>query len=65
MKLYDCKNKITLYTGEDHNRVELYDFDKLEHIMINGVSNIRITCGNRYYYFKTIETAISEIEIYN
>ena len=59
------KNKITLYTGcgEEKKKVELYDFSKLDHYWSNGVSYIRILCGNTFYYYQTTITTISDIEI--
>lgn len=59
------KNKITLYVGcgEEKKKVELYNFSKLEHYWIRGVSYIRILCGKTFYYYQTNITAISEIEI--
>lgn len=66
-KTSNCKNVIVLYTGigAEKQRVELYDFQSLDHILNNGVSYIRICCDGRFYYYKTMETAIAEINIYN
>lgn len=60
------KNKITLYTGfgSDKKKVELYNFNKLDHIQINDQWNIRIECDGRFYYFQQWMTSIGEIEIY-
>lgn len=66
-KTSDCKNVIVLYIGigAEKQRVELYDFQSLDHTLINGVSYIRICCDGRFYYYRTMETAIAEINIYN
>lgn len=62
----EIKNKIVLFVGcyGSKKREELYDFSKLDHICVNGISQIRILCGSRFYYFKTSETTIAEIENY-
>ena len=59
------KNKITLFTGcgEEKEKVELYNFSKLDHYWNRGLSYIRILCGNTFYYYRTTTTTISEIEI--
>lgn len=60
------RNEIVLYygCGEDKKEIILHDFKKLDHINFNGVWYIRILCGNRYYYYETHITSISEIIIY-
>ena len=62
----DIKNRIVIYTGcfEDKRKVELFNFNEMKHMCIEGVSYIRITCESKNYYFKTIETTIGEIQIY-
>ncbi len=66
MKISKVQNEITIHTGcfDKKEKIVLYDFEKLDHIVTNGVSYIRILCGNRFYYYKTMETTISEIKIY-
>ena len=60
------KNKIVIYNGmfENKKRIELYNFNELKHVVIEGRSYIRITCDNRQYFYKTLETSIGEIKIY-
>ena len=62
----EIENKVVLFVGcfESKERKELYNFSKLDHIWVDGVSFVRIVCGNSFYYFKTTETAISEIVIF-
>lgn len=62
----EIKNKIVLFVGcyDSKKRIELHDFSKLDHICTNGVSYLRILCGCRFYYFKTVEASITEIENY-
>ena len=66
MKISKVQNEITIYTGcfEKKEKVTLYDFTKVDHIMSNGVSYLRVLCGNKFYYYKTMESTISEIIIY-
>lgn len=60
------KNSIILYTGIGLNktRVELFNFNVIDHIAINGITHIRIECGGRYYYYQESITHISMIECY-
>lgn len=62
----DPKNKIVLFVGcfEQKKKIELYNFKKVDHYWSENISYIRVLCGGRFYYFKTTETVISEIEIY-
>lgn len=66
-KVTDVKNRIILHTGcgKEKQLVELFNFQELSYISIDGVSYIRITCDGRYYHYKTIETCISGINIYD
>ena len=62
------KNRITLYTGigEEKQRVDLFDFDTLDHYCgVDGRYYYRITCGDRFYYFPLAITSIAEIKNYN
>ena len=61
------KNLVILYTGigENKKRVELYNFQTIDHYRMNGHSYIRVNCDGKFYYYPTIETCISEINIYN
>lgn len=60
------KNKIVLWTGsfDLKEKVELYDFKKVDHIVAGGRALLRVLCGKRFYYYPVAETTISEIEIY-
>lgn len=60
------KNKITIYTGcgADKRKEELFNFSEMKHVVVEHVSYIRICCDGKYYYFRTMETTISEIKIY-
>ena len=61
------KNKITIYSGtfEDKEKFEFFNFTKLDHIQDeDGRSYIRLEFEGRFYYFLTVETSISEIEIF-
>lgn len=62
----DLKNKIVLWVGcfENKKRIELFNFEKVDHVAQNGVSFVRVCCDGRFYYYKTIETRIGEIIIY-
>lgn len=66
MKPELTKNKIIIYTGigESKKQIVLYDFKKVDHICFDGIAYLRILCGDRYYYYKVVETSIGEIEIY-
>ena len=66
-KVIDAKNRIILCTGcgKEKRLVELFNFQELSYVSIDGVSYIRITCDGRYYHYKTIETSISGINIYD
>lgn len=61
------KNKITIYNGcyENKKKIELFDFTKVDHINIDGKHYLRVLCGNKYYYYLSVETSIGEIEIYD
>lgn len=61
------RNVVVLYTGcyNEKKRIELYNFDTIDHYMLNGVSYIRVQCDGRFYYFETVITTISEINIYD
>ena len=63
----DVKNVIILNVGvgKEKHQVVLYNFQQLAYTLIDDVSYIRITCDGRYYHYKTIETSISGINIYN
>lgn len=58
------KNKITLFEGigEEKRKYELYNFQIVDHIVIDGRSYVRVLCDNRYYYFRAQLTAIAKIE---
>lgn len=57
------KNKITLFV--DGEKIELYNFSKLDHYLDRDHrSYVRILCDTKYYYFLTSHTAITEIEVY-
>lgn len=61
------RNKIIIYSGcgEEKEKFELYNFSRMTHTHDEyGVSYIRIECDGRFYYFKTTESVISEIEIF-
>lgn len=61
------KSKITLYVCDykcsKKEKIELYDFSKLDHCFIEGRSYVRVLCGNKFYYYPTHLTAIGEITI--
>lgn len=61
------KNQVIIYTGlgVDKKRVELYNFETIDHIVINSVSFIRVCCDGRFYYYQTSISYISSINIYN
>lgn len=61
-----AKNYICLYTGtgENKTKIELVDFTEVKHVWVENRSYIRITCDGRFYHYPTIETTISEIQIY-
>ena len=63
---YDMKNKIIIYTGvgADKKKIELYNFSEMKHVVIEGVSYIRINCEGKFYYYRTMITTIGEINIY-
>lgn len=60
----ELKNKIVLFVGcgDSKKRHELFNFSKLDHLSIDNVSYVRVLCDSKYYYFKTVETSIAEIE---
>lgn len=60
------KNKIIIYTGIGANKrkEELFNFSEMKHVVVEGVSYIRICCEGKYYYYRTMETSIGEIKIY-
>ena len=60
------KNRIILYTGcfNKKKRIDLYNFSSLKHVVVDGISYIRITCDGAQYFYKTMETSIGEIECY-
>lgn len=66
IKLEKAKNFIRLYTGTGENKqcIELVDFTEVKHVWVENRSYIRITCDDRYYHYPTIETTISEIQIF-
>lgn len=58
----NAKNLLVIYTHEEcdspKERVELYDVDTIDYIMVDGRSYLRVCCDGRFYYFKTQLTAI-------
>ena len=66
-KTENAKNLIVLYTGygKEKQRVELYNFESVDHYTLGGVSYIRVCCDGRFYYYRTIESVIHSIVIYN
>lgn len=60
------KNKIILFTGIGayKKKVELINFNCIDHTWKNSVSFIHIACGNKNYYYQTHITVISCIYIY-
>ena len=60
----ELKNKIVLFVGcgDSKKRHELFNFSKLDHIFVNGVSFVRVLCGSKFYYYQTTQTSIAEIE---
>ena len=60
------KNTIILFVGcgESKERVQLFNFTKMDHILIDGRAYVRVECDGKYYYYPTQLTAISEVYIY-
>ena len=61
------KNVIVLYTGcgEEKHRVELYNFQTMDVVIIEAIVYIRIKCDGRFYYYPKATTSIHEINVYN
>lgn len=65
-KTKNAKNLLVLYvgTGEEKERVELYNVDSLDHYLSNGRSYIRVCCDGHFYYYPTHLTSIANFNDY-
>ena len=60
-------NQVILYTGigEAKKKVELYNFQTIDHYVDGGRYYIRVNCGGKFHYYPLQETTIASINIYN
>ena len=59
------KNKITILTDYGRETIQLVDFTKVDYIFIeNKGREIRVLCGNKFYYFNANSSSIYSVEIF-
>lgn len=61
------KNEIVIATGNglDKQHITLYNFNEVGHVYVQDTSYLRVICDDKMYYYKTFETSIIKIKIYN